>query len=995
MRRIASTTTYLPKTTMTQDNEKRLRTIRQAFADSDVTRRDYLRASAGVGTALALPTTTLSGTAIAQTADSSGITVPKQYQFVANHTPSDETVPTLIEFRDADGFSELDALDAEPRTTTDPSPAAYVNLSPEQVEQILNSEEKALPSATRLSYSPGANPFWRLDGYPNRVFPAPADSKDFVAYEEAMSGLEHLQEQHPEMLSLTDIGSSPGWYNLMTFEVEPQEIRIATVTNGVGDEASLKEKEKVLYSVSLHGDERAGVETSVRLIEDIVNGHNETFASLLDDIALVFLYANPDGWIAKSPVYFSGDKVTDTDLVRINTFRRLTGTLRDPNRQWPTVGYINPLYYPAEPNGANLTDDDPGIDEDIPVQYEKYVPGTLDMVEYFRGYDNLNYAIDVQGMFDEERFVLGLIMNTEYDFEELHQVNELASRCGENLTESIGPLLEENADAYEQWVAELEEQDEDYEATVPTEAFDYGTIFDTISYTTTGTLGSWYATPEDLGGLGLITLSPEIALNNRVIENMDYYTGVIETQIAAVETIFETTAKQATRQVTAAVNTGGARTAYVTTDSVRRSSKSLAFSDTSVDTNRESVTVPADRSESVTVTVDEGTTLHVRLSGNDSRLTSAVLHNPEGERTRRYDPSGTRAPHGTAWTVQNATGGEWTVEIENEYRTEAATVTVTIGTVLYDGEGSPDPTEALGYQQRSYEVTPFAFFEEYATYTDKSNALTAVSAKDVQNGALFESDSDTPAFENVVVIHDDNATNDAYVNAFEEYVAAGGNLILTDTGVRHLGTLGGPAETIDDGDVSQETFVVPYLEEKNLDDPLLDDVREIQRELWKVAPLGYSIGDAAPMTLVETDAFEESEGTIASTTDNLVSAGTLEDNESGSVEVIASLLRPATQANLHPFGLHDYAISFLGQTMLTNALGYESERQTTGEVRETDDADDIYQGPGDDDDGDNVDADGDGAVDEDDEDKDDDDDNDGNNRDDDGDGAIDEDDDRK
>jgi hypothetical protein len=65
------------------------------------------------------------------------------------------------------------------------------------------------------------------------------------------------------------------------------------------------------------------------------------------------------------------------------------------------------------------------------------------------------------------------------------------------------------------------------------------------------------------------------------------------------------------------------------------------------------------------------------------------------------------------------------------------------------------------------------------------------------------------------------------------------------------------------------------------------------------------------------------------------------------------------------------------------------------EVAETDDIDDIYQGPDDDDDGNEIDDDGDGAVDEDDEDKDDDDDSDGNNRDDDDDGAIDEDDDRK
>lgn len=72
----------------------------------------------------------------------------------------------------------------------------------------------------------------------------------------------------------------------------------------------------------------------------------------------------------------------------------------------------------------------------------------------------------------------------------------------------------------------------------------------------------------------------------------------------------------------------------------------------------------------------------------------------------------------------------------------------------------------------------------------------------------------------------------------------------------------------------------------------------------------------------------------------------------------------------------------------------DSGATETEEGNETDDANDTYEGPGDDDDGDNVDADGDGAIDEDDEDKDDDDDTDGNNRDDDGDGAIDEDDDR-
>jgi hypothetical protein len=105
---------------MKHDTTERLRTIREAFADSDATRRDFLRASAGVGAVLSLP-----GTAAAQAAESPEIVVPEQYRFVYEHTPADGTIPTLIEFESEDGLDELDALDVDVRTTTDPTAAAY------------------------------------------------------------------------------------------------------------------------------------------------------------------------------------------------------------------------------------------------------------------------------------------------------------------------------------------------------------------------------------------------------------------------------------------------------------------------------------------------------------------------------------------------------------------------------------------------------------------------------------------------------------------------------------------------------------------------------------------------------------------------------------------------------------------------------------------------------------------------------------------------------
>jgi hypothetical protein len=58
-----------------------------------------------------------------------------------------------------------------------------------------------------------------------------------------------------------------------------------------------------------------------------------------------------------------------------------------------------------------------------------------------------------------------------------------------------------------------------------------------------------------------------------------------------------------------------------------------------------------------------------------------------------------------------------------------------------------------------------------------------------------------------------------------------------------------------------------------------------------------------------------------------VTAGSIND----SVHVIGGLLPPAEQRYLHPFGLLDYCLSYLSQTLLLNALGYEQRRTVDGE----------------------------------------------------------------
>jgi hypothetical protein len=51
------------------------------------------------------------------------------------------------------------------------------------------------------------------------------------------------------------------------------------------------------------------------------------------------------------------------------------------------------------------------------------------------------------------------------------------------------------------------------------------------------------------------------------------------------------------------------------------------------------------------------------------------------------------------------------------------------------------------------------------------------------------------------------------------------------------------------------------------------------------------------------------------------------------VHVISSLLPPASQRNLHPFGLLDYTASFLGYLVLTSALGFQRVRETATTTR--------------------------------------------------------------
>lgn len=802
------------------------------FKDSPISRRDFVRLSAATTGVLALPG--------AASAEYSSSKTTKEYEYILNHTPESETIQTLIKFSDESGFDELSDLDTEVTTTTEPSVAAYAQLTSAQAENAAD-----LSSVTELLFSPGANPFWRLGEYSDRVFPAVSESADFIDYEEMIAGLNHLQENNPDRLQFSSIGQSPGYFNFISQEEDPKGVRVAEITNDVSDEESFQEKEKVAYSLSIHGDERAGAEAGTRFIEDLLDGNESTVESLLDDVVLVFFYPNPDGWVARHPQYNDEGE----------GFQRASAGVEDPNRSYPTVGWIDSTHYPAESNGSNLEDDDPGIDTDVASRYTEKVPDSLAIVEHFRGYSNLNYGTDLHGKGPSEDFTEGLIINDQFTYEELHSMYELNNTIDERHDEALESSLDDIADVYEQInEAYNEESEEEVKIPAPTSTYDYGTVYDTLEYSTTGILVSWMAQPEEQGGLGMIAQAHEVT-----VFGDEFMPELVELQVISYMTVIRTFAEHAVENIEATLDTKGQSTAVVTADSLTRSSEQLEF---------------VQQSE-----------LEISEAGEGSFLTGSVLD-----------------------------------------ETEAGTRSV----------ATPNPGALLVYDQRDYETTPFVFFNDTNDYAVGGGEFSEITVDEVRAGALLEGDDDRLAYDNLVVIHDSKVGDRQYTDAIDAFVEEGGNLVATDSGVQLLGHLENDlASTISTDDVTSETRTFAVFEEDNYPSRLLEGTRPYQDELWKLSPIGYAITEdgEAPVTFVDTDAFTSTGGEVAATTGEMVAAGSIlpDDSENG-IHVIGSLLPPASQVHLHPFGMVNYTVSFFGSLVLTNALGYRQHRYVNDEL---------------------------------------------------------------
>ncbi len=915
----------------------------EQFTDASISRRQFVRLSAATGGILALP-----GHA---TASAESAAFDDEYQYLLNHTPEDYRVPTLIELSDLVGLRAFEALGlGEEVHTLSSSQAAYAQLTTAEAEQIAE-----IPTTEELSYTPGSNPFWRLGQYPFGVFPEVERSVDFIHYEQMISGMNHLESEHADQLFFYALGDannphdltytqSPGHHNNITARADPKDLHVAELTNlpagfdtveEFRDTEAFEQRQKVMYEASIHGLERAGPEACYRFIERIVTGREPEFERLLDDCVLIILSVNPDGWVARDPQYDSGWQVggqseDDLRLPAWPQYERGNSQVFDTNRQYPTIGWIDPNHHPGEPDETKWAEDNP---YDIVTK----VPDAMATVEHFRQYENLTHGADLHAMLNNSAFILGLINQIEFTQDEFHDLYEMNLVLEESLEGEL-ELWETAADLQEAVTG-----DENITVgfdVLPETAYDFSTIWDTIGYTITGGLIGFMGADEERGGLDMTTMAFEMAFSHMVGGNK-FEPVLADLWVEGYLQAMRTMTEYALRDVESDLATRSGETetvAFVESDALTRTDADLGFiganggneggSETVLTSTQHELELDGEALDTFTIDVDEGIhTLSVHTHAEQALL-DVALRNPSGEEVRSYRITETlgAAHHDyPPFVVREPDAGEWTLELQS-LMTTPTLVGVDLATLDTNGDEHPDPRDAMGFEQESYEVTPLKFFDDFEN-DNKQIETDELTPAQVADGV----DAD-----HLVVIHDVGLDTDGYVEAIDEFVDSGGNLVLTDSGLKLLERLE-TAPEVEDGDVRRITQDVPHLEEKATDHPLLTDTRDIQQMTYKIAPLGIPYANDAPVWLVDADGWTGSGGTVAGESDGDVSSGSLFTDEERwqGIHVIGGLLPPAEQTELHPFGLKNYVLAYFGLTIFTNALGAAQERFVDGELIRT------------------------------------------------------------
>jgi hypothetical protein len=354
-----------------------------------------------------------------------------------------------------------------------------------------------------------------------RVFPEAYLTQDYVQYlpdptgfKEYQHGVEYLAQLYPRWVSVFTLSQryddadavSVGPDGNRSYESDDtndgHDILVVKLTDHqVPDEG----KQTLLFSLSVHGDEKGGLEGGLRAVEDLATtaqnggkivdgvpgydsttGREPTFhqfevKNVLAKEAVYFIDFNIDGWrrgdhFATPPGLYTRGNQLGTDL----------------NRQMPTVGYINTSRNPLQESEMNFGHR---------LMKEVAAEGVNGQMAYgadIHGESQSRAWVDIMypaGQFNsvKHRRLMAIAERTKSVIDDtlyLGVANEIEERTGGDAGEGI-----EDSGAPSN--------------SIPTKPARWGTVWDTLGYTDTGFIGDYLATE-----LGVTGMDYEIAFNH-------------------------------------------------------------------------------------------------------------------------------------------------------------------------------------------------------------------------------------------------------------------------------------------------------------------------------------------------------------------------------------------------------------------------------------------------------------------------------------------------
>ena len=330
----------------------------------------------------------------------------------------------------------------------------------------------------------------------------------FIQVEELQDALRYMNQQeewrnYMEVWPLDD-GTFPG-NNLGRLEFDPKseyvsaglptstldrhksDLMVVRVTDEtVPDEG----KKRYALSLSIHGIERAGAEGGTRAMEDLVTAHTTgkagepilptdvkpgapSFEDVLKKTIIYFTWPNPDGWRRGS--------ITDFADSGGFFFQRYNGNGVDPNRDWTDIGYSFRGYS--------------GFSEPESRAYKAFFEG----VESKTG-DQFAAGDDLHGQPHADALSYTMMPHGRHDWAKNTRLTEAAK------------TIHAVSEKYLAWSPYIQPNDAPPADCVGQPLGDtcsriygqtWGTVYDTINYTTTGTLGDWFDSNAGLGADGI------------------------------------------------------------------------------------------------------------------------------------------------------------------------------------------------------------------------------------------------------------------------------------------------------------------------------------------------------------------------------------------------------------------------------------------------------------------------------------------------------------